>query len=59
VQNMRYLIDSQQERIKYELVLQDIAKDGLIPGLGVQKVLWRTDKRQRKMLARGCCTRSS
>jgi hypothetical protein len=53
VQNMRYLIDSQQEKINYELVLQDIAKDGLIPGLGVQKVLWRTDKRKRKMLARG------
>jgi hypothetical protein len=53
VQNMRYLIDSQQERINYELVLQDIGKDGLIPGLGVQKVLWRTDKRKRKMLARG------
>jgi hypothetical protein len=53
VQNMRYLIDSQQEKINYELVLQDIAKDGLVPGLGVQKVLWRTDKRKRKMLARG------
>lgn len=53
VQNMRYLIDSQQERINYELVLQDIAKDGLIPGLGVQKVLWKTDKRKRKMLTRG------
>jgi hypothetical protein len=50
---MRYLIDSQQEKINYELVLQDIAKDGLVPGLGVQKVLWRTDKRKRKMLARG------
>ena len=53
VQNMRYLIDSQQEKINYELVLQDIAKDGLIPGLGVQKVLWKTDKRKRKMLSRG------
>jgi hypothetical protein len=53
VQNMRYLVDSQQEKINYELVLQDIGKDGLIPGLGVQKVLWRTDKRKRKMLARG------
>jgi hypothetical protein len=41
VDNMRFLLDKQQEQIRYELILQDICKDGLIYGLGVQKVGWK------------------
>jgi hypothetical protein len=50
---MRDLIDSQQERIGYELKLQKTAKSGLIYGLGVQKVFWRLEERQRKGLVVG------
>lgn len=53
VEPVRHMIDSQQERISYELVLQDIGKDGLNLGLGVQKTLWRKKKRMLKMLAQG------
>lgn len=52
VQNMKWLIDSQQEQIRYELKLQDIAKSGLIFGLGVQKVLWRYEEREQMKLQR-------
>jgi hypothetical protein len=41
VDNMRFLLDKQQEQIRYELILQDICKDGLVYGLGVQKVGWK------------------
>lgn len=45
VNNMRMLLDKQQERISYELILQDVCKDGLIYGLGVQKVGWCKESR--------------
>lgn len=45
VENMRLTIDKQQKQIGYELVLQTIAKDGLIYGLGVQKTRWRKEYR--------------
>jgi hypothetical protein len=51
--NMRLLIDSQQERIRYELKLEDTGKSGLIYGLGVQKVYWRLEKKQRMGLVPG------
>lgn len=48
VDNMRIIMDAQQAQINYELILQDVAKDGLLYGLGVQKTGWRkTYKRQR------------
>lgn len=49
IQNWKYLIESQQERINFELKLQDPAKSGLIYGLGVQKSFWekRVAKRRR------------
>jgi hypothetical protein len=50
VENMRMLIDSQQEQIDYELVLEDIAKNGLIYGLGVQKTGWRKEVRTKRAL---------
>jgi hypothetical protein len=50
VDNMRMLIDQQQEQIRYELILQDIAKDGLIYGLGVQKVGWRKVHKQMRSI---------
>jgi hypothetical protein len=50
VDNMKFLMDAQQERIHYELVLQDIGKDGLILGLGWQKIFWEQDVRERKRL---------
>jgi hypothetical protein len=36
----RILLDRQQERIGYPLILQDVAKSGLRYGLGLQKVFW-------------------
>lgn len=50
VHNMEFLIDAQQERIDYELVLQDIGKDGLIGGLGWQKMYWESKTRERKVV---------
>src|SRR5262245_49284860 len=50
VRNMRMLIDRQQEQIDYELVLQDVLKDGLIYELGVQKTGWRYERSERKSL---------
>lgn len=43
VENMKQLIDRQQERIGYELKLQEVVKDGLVYGLGVQKTGWRKE----------------
>ncbi len=48
VDNMRLIIDAQQEQARYEATLQDVAKDGLIYGIGVQKVGWRKEYRQVK-----------
>ena len=51
--HMRQLIDGQQERIRYELKLQDTGKSGLIYGLGIQKVFWRLEKTKRRVLVPG------
>jgi hypothetical protein len=48
--NMKMIVEAQQDQIDYELVLQDLAKDGLIYGLGVQKSFWRTETRQQRFL---------
>ena len=40
IANMKLLIDRQQSKIGYHLVLQDIGKSGLMYGLGVGKTGW-------------------
>lgn len=52
VENMRMLVDSQQEQVAYELKLQETAKSGFIYGLGIQKSMWRRDVRQVPVLER-------
>jgi hypothetical protein len=47
VENMRSLIDDQQNRINYELRVQEAAKSGLIYGLGIQKTYWKSKKTTR------------
>lgn len=42
-QNHQILLDAQQSELNYELVLEDIARDGFIYGLGVQKVSWKRE----------------
>jgi hypothetical protein len=41
VENVRLMIDRQQAKQDYPLILQDVAKLGLMTGIGVQKVMWR------------------
>jgi hypothetical protein len=41
VENMRATIDAQMAQIDYELILQAVAKSGLIYGLGWQKTGWK------------------
>jgi hypothetical protein len=38
--NMRELLGQQQERIQYDLKLEESAKSGFIYGLGIQKLYW-------------------
>lgn len=47
-ENHRLLIDSQQSNgeFNYDLVLQDVAKDGLVYGIGWQKTYWKRTTRQ-------------
>lgn len=52
VENVRLMIDVQQSAIDYNLILQDVAKSGLIYGLGVQKTWWDQKYRARKVLRR-------
>lgn len=51
-ENMRWLLDAQQERMRYELALQTTAKTGLVLGLGVNKCQWRLEMRDQPQLAR-------
>lgn len=50
VANVKAMLESQHEDMKYELRLQTIAKDGLIYGTGVQKTYWKKDYRKRRQL---------
>lgn len=46
-ENMRWLVDRQQEACDYELSLQTTAKTGLVAALGVRKTYWkRTQSRE-------------
>lgn len=54
VANMKNTVEAQQERMRYELKLQETAKSGLIYGLGVSKgPIWRRDVRQLPVLEKG------
>lgn len=46
--NVKALIEAQHEKMKYELRLQTVAKDGLIYGTGIQKTYWKTEYRKRR-----------
>jgi hypothetical protein len=52
VANVTLLFDVQQRQMRYPLTLQDVAKSGLVYGLGVQKLPWCTEKAGRKKLVR-------
>lgn len=49
-QNIEFLVNAQQEQMRYELALQEIGKDGLIYGLSWQKTMWKTEYRRRTRL---------
>lgn len=53
VENMKYLIDRQQEQIDYELICQDVAKFGQVYGIGWQKTYWKTKRCAVPTLERG------
>lgn len=44
-ENHRLLLDAQQSRINYELILEDIARNGFMLGIGWQKTGWQSTKR--------------
>lgn len=50
VLNVQYLVNRQQQQMRYELELQDICKTALIYGLALQKVYWKTAYRNETML---------
>lgn len=50
VEPLKVLLEVQQQRITYPLVLQDVAKDGLMYGLGVEKVWYERKVQQRTIL---------
>jgi hypothetical protein len=50
VGNLKWILDAQQEQIGYELVLQELAKTGLIYSIAWQKVTWKQDYRRRRRL---------
>lgn len=52
IENMKLLLERQQEKFGYSLVLQDIAKAGLMSGLGFQKILWDERYRDARHIAR-------
>lgn len=52
VENVKFIIDAQQDKCRYELKLQTTGKSGLIYGLGAQKVAWRREERDRQTMQR-------
>jgi hypothetical protein len=46
VENMKFLVDRQQEEMDYEMRLHPTAKDGFFYGLGVQMTYWRKEVRK-------------
>lgn len=52
VQNVRLLIDSQQEQIDIDLPFQAVMRSGMIYGLGVGKSFWRREYANRRRMKR-------
>lgn len=52
VENVRLLVDSQQEQIDIELSFQDVMRAGMIYGLGPAKSFWRTEWAPRRRVKR-------
>lgn len=50
VENIKFIIEAQQEQIDYELILQRIARNALIYGIGWQKIAWKKEERDRKIV---------
>jgi hypothetical protein len=42
--NHQILLDAQQSELQYELILEDIARDGFLYGLGVAKTSWKREE---------------
>jgi hypothetical protein len=53
-ENVRELIDWQQDQIDVELTWQDIMRSGFIYGLGVGKAFWRKEYAPQREVRRGC-----
>jgi hypothetical protein len=51
IANIKAIVQAQQTRMNYNLILQDIARDALQMGLGVQKMSWRRERQQTQQLA--------
>jgi hypothetical protein len=49
-ETIKLMMDKSQAKIRYELVLQDIAKNGLMYGIGWQKNFWKTEMRAKTTL---------
>ena len=45
IENMKFIIDAQQEQMNYPMSLQTSGKDGLLYGLAISKLYWRTEER--------------
>jgi hypothetical protein len=43
--NHQILLDAQQSELQYELILEDISRDGFLYGLGVGKTSWKREYR--------------
>lgn len=50
VEAVQLLHKRQQDQIDYNIRLQDVAKSGLIYGLGVQKTYWKTEYKEKRVL---------
>jgi hypothetical protein len=52
VENLRMLMDAQQERVDIELTFQEVLRSGMIYGLGVVKTFWRKEYARRRKIRR-------
>ncbi len=52
VEHMRTIVDAQAEQCGYPLTQQEVAKDGLMYGLGVQKTYWRHEEKVAPIVSR-------
>jgi hypothetical protein len=52
VENLRMLMDAQQERVDIELTFQEVLRSGMIYGLGASKTFWRKEYARRRKIRR-------